>query len=100
MQRFSSCGTQLQKKNFSWIRVAVAKGNSFTHWVKTGYVHNSHFETLEIIQRTTVERYATWLSRAPVDCESTKYCLGDLARVMRGIATEQNNFFFMTSKRV
>ena len=87
------------EKDFAWMRVTAAGGDSLTHWVKAGLPHVSQFETLEITQRTAVEGFATGLSRAPVQSETTKHCLGDFARVMRGIASGQNDFFFMTSKR-
>lgn len=87
------------KKNFAWLRVTNAGGNSLTQWVEAGLPYVSQCEAIEITRRTTEEGFATGLSRASVESESTKHCLGDFARVMRGIATGQNDFFFMTAKR-
>lgn len=87
------------KKNFAWVRVTTAGDDSLTRWVKAGLPHVSKFDALEITDRTAEEGFATGLSRAPVDSESTRHCLGDFARVMRGIATGQNDFFFMTAKQ-
>lgn len=85
--------------DFAWTRVTVAGGASLTHWIKAGLPHISQFETLEVIRRTAAEGFATGLSRAPARSGAAKHCLGDFARVMRGIATGQNDFFFMTAKQ-
>lgn len=87
------------KKDFAWLRVATAGGDSLTHWVKAGLPHVSQSEALEITPRTAEEGFATGLSRTPSETDSTRHCLGDFARVMRGIATGQNDFFFMTARR-
>lgn len=87
------------KKQFAWVRVATAGEDSLTRWIKAGLPHVPKFDTLEITDRNAEEGFATGLSRAPTNSNSTRYCLGDFARVMRGIATGQNDFFFMTAKR-
>lgn len=87
------------KAEFSWLRVAIAGGDSLTRWIKAGLPDASNFEALEVTRRSATEGFATGLSRAPVESASTRHCLGDFARVMRGIATGRNDFFFMTAKR-
>ena len=87
------------QKDFAWVRVATAGGDSLTQWVNSGLPNASKFSSLEITRRTAEEGFATGLSRAPVESDTARHCLGDFARVMRGIATGQNEFFFMTAKR-
>ncbi len=87
------------KKDFAWVRVVAPGGDSLTRWIKAGLSHILSFEDLEINSRTAEEGFATGLSRAPSETESAQHCLGDFARVMRGIATGRNEFFFMTAKR-
>lgn len=87
------------KKDFAWMRVTAAGGNALSSWIRSGIPHFSKCEALESFSRPTIEAIATGLSRAPSESQITQYCLGDFARVMRGIATGQNDFFFMTSER-
>jgi adenine-specific DNA-methyltransferase len=88
------------QKNFAWVRVTAAKSDSLTQWIKSGLVCRSTFNNLEITDRAAEEGFATGLSRSPTEFQSSKHRLGDFARVMRGIATGRNDFFFMTAKQV
>lgn len=89
----------LPKKQFAWVRVSTPGETSLTEWIKTGLPHVSRYATLEIRDRSAEEGFATGLSRAPTGGSAQRHSLGDFARVMRGIATGCNEFFFMTAKR-
>ena len=87
------------KDDFAWARVSVAGGDALTKWIDAGLPNSSQCEAITVTHRTAEEGFSTGLSRAPGNADSTQHCLGDFARVMRGIATGQNDFFFMTAKR-
>lgn len=87
------------KEKFVWARVTESETGSLRQWIDAGLPSEFTSETLEIMERTAEEGFATGLSRAPLESEITRHCLGDFARVMRGIATGQNDFFFMTLQR-
>ena len=86
-------------KHLAWVRVTEAGGGALARWVQAGRPEAPEFESLEIIRRVAEEGFATGLSRAPQSAEGARHCLGDFARVMRGIATGENEFFFMTPGR-
>lgn len=50
------------------------------------------------VQRELTEGLNTGLNRA-MPTETHEYCMGDVCRVMRGIATGGNELFFMTQKK-
>lgn len=54
---------------------------------------------LRVIARDLAEALTTGLSREPLDRPNGRYVLGDFVKVMRGIATGANDFFFMTVER-
>jgi hypothetical protein len=56
-------------------------------------------EDLSICQRRLAEGLTTGLSREPIEERFTGPILGDFAKVMRGIATGANEFFFLTAKQ-
>ncbi len=84
---------------FPWVKVHAAGGDALAQWMKAGLPSISDHPDLEIARRTAIEGFATGLSRAPLMTPATQYCLGDFARVMRGIATGENEFFFMTAEK-
>ncbi|MFA6404512.1 MAG: N-6 DNA methylase [Candidatus Paceibacterota bacterium] len=57
------------------------------------------FSDLVIYDRDLEEAISTGLSRAPQD-RKFEFTLVDFAKVMRGIATGANEFFFLTKKKV
>ena len=85
--------------HFAWARVKEAETDALRRWVQEGRFDDATMDSLDVIRRTTEEGFATGLSRAPVADEGSQRCLGDFARVMRGIATGENEFFFMTPGR-
>lgn len=87
------------QKHFTWARLTKSHGNSLLRWVELNTPINANIPDIEITQRTLEEGYSTGFSRPPNKTQATKYRLGDFARVTRGIASGQNDFFFMTAEK-
>lgn len=82
--------------DFSWIRCLVPETDDLIRCVHASFRLES--PTLEVHRRTIAEGLATGLSRPPQQPHKGAI-LADYARVMRGIATGDNDFFFMTRAR-
>jgi len=78
-----------------WARCTEAGTDQLKDWVASDF-HETPSETISVFSRNLSEALATGLSRPPVDKEHTGHTLGDFARVVRGIATGANSFFFLT----
>jgi adenine-specific DNA-methyltransferase len=80
---------------FWWARCRVPETDGLVTWVRSGFAETMD-ESLVIHRRTIAEGLATGLSRPP---QGEIYCgpiLADYAMVLRGIATGDNDFFFLT----
>lgn len=87
------------KKTFKWVKVNQAYSDELLRFVTSNFQLNS-FYCLEIFTRELKEGLATGLSRPKQNHNGFKFHLNDFAKVMRGIATGSNEFFFLTSQRV
>lgn len=85
-------------KHLHWARVERAGTTELRNWVDSGF--NREVPDLITITRVTESTVLSGLSRPPVTKGSDGTPLFDLAKVMRGIATGDNEFFFLTSKQV
>lgn len=85
-------------RSLLWVR-AKHPGSSDLLGLVTSSFRNRNFTTLEIFPRTLKESLRTGLSRSPQTENGFRYHLSDFARVMRGIATGANDFFFLTQER-
>ena len=83
------------QKEFLWARCTLGPTNALRKWTVSGFEDTSG-EIIQVHKRSLSEGIDTGLSRPPTKNNSTTLTLGDLARVMRGIATGYNNFFFLT----
>jgi adenine-specific DNA-methyltransferase len=81
-----------------WIKVNQANEELF-NFVKSDF-QNSNYPTLEINHRDLKEALGTGLSRPKQNHCDFKYHLNDFAKVIRGIATGANDFFFLTTQQV
>lgn len=81
---------------FPWVFVQAAAPHDLRRWIEHP---GQPADSLKISPRTLAEGLATGLSRPPQGAASTEFCLGDFARVMRGIVTGDNDFFFLTSRQ-
>ncbi|MDR3229068.1 MAG: SAM-dependent methyltransferase [Puniceicoccales bacterium] len=87
------------QKILQWVRVKEAYSPELKNFVRAGFIPEAR-PTLEITERTLEEGIKTGLSRPPQTNATSKFHLSDFARVMRGIATGANEFFFLTSRQV
>jgi adenine-specific DNA-methyltransferase len=90
-----------------------AKPQQTLHWVKANEAYSSdlfrfissnfqekELPTLEIVNRQLKEGIATGFSRPEQNHNGFRFHLNDFAKVMRGIATGSNEFFFLTTQQV
>ncbi|MCA1634985.1 MAG: SAM-dependent methyltransferase [Acidobacteria bacterium] len=82
---------------FLWARCIQADTDELKAWVTA--VFQLPGESLSVHQRNLSEGLSTGFSRPPVENESDDPTLGEFAKVMRGIATGANEFFFLTKTR-
>lgn len=88
----------LPNSELRWV-VCRRRGEALSKWVESGFT--TGIRGVEVDGRTLVEALGTGLSR-PREAgqeESNGFRLGQAARVMRGIATGCNQFFFLTARR-
>jgi hypothetical protein len=82
-----------------WAQCHEAETDDLREWIASG-LHGKNYAALTIHQRSLSEALATGLSRAPQRQTSSQLCLGDLAKVVRGVATGANKFFFLTREQI
>ncbi len=87
-----------QLKTIQWVKANEAHSKDFFDFVRSDF-KNKEYSSLEIIERDLEEALKTGLSRPEQNHCDFKYCLKDFARVMRGIATGANDFFFLTRQQ-
>jgi hypothetical protein len=91
---------ELPVQSLLWCRCGD-RSETLKEWFQQGMPASWASESLAIGERALVEALATGLSRQPVTGLSQEGpVLGDYARVMRGIATGDNHFFFLTPQQV
>jgi len=83
------------KATFCWARVFDPEPDSLMLLVTNGFA-KSEAHSLKAQERNLREALKTGLSRPPQTGIEFEYHLSDFARVMRGIATGANEFFFLT----
>ena len=81
-----------------WARCRQPETDTLHRWTSSGFMESDP-QVLDIRRRAVSEAVETGLSRPPTDHEDGETRLGDFARVMRGIATGANAFFFLTRQR-
>ena len=86
------------RQEFFWTRCTLGPTNALRRWTISGF-RDTDSEDIEIHHRDLLEGLRTGLSRPPMKNDSATLTLGDLASVMRGIATGCNDFFFLTRER-
>ncbi|BCX05309.1 MAG: XamI DNA methyltransferase [Candidatus Roseilinea sp.] len=84
---------------FYWARCYRPGTGVVADWVRRSFGELDSADLLAI-RRDRREGILTGLSRERVPTQTHKYVLGDFARVMRGVATGANDFFFMTLERM
>lgn len=86
------------KAQVLWIKCYRPATDSLKRWVRSGF-ENAPEQDLFVVVRDLKEALSTGLSREPFPECNAKYVLGDFVKVMRGIATGANDFFFMAVEK-
>ncbi len=86
------------RQEFLWAKCILGPTNALRRWALSAF-SDADSKDVEVHKRSLREGLATGLSRPPTKNNSTVLTLGDLAKVMRGIATGCNDFFFLTRDR-
>lgn len=82
---------------FWWAKCLIRETGHLKTWIASGFKETGR--ALEVFRRCLSEGLATGLSRPPGEVKTAASVLGDYARVMRGIATGANDFFFLTTRQ-
>jgi len=82
-----------------WVKANEAYSTDLNDFISSNFKRRK-FETLEIITRQLKEGVDTGFSRPEQNHNGFKFHLNDFAKVMRGIATGSNEFFFLTAQQV
>ncbi len=85
------------EKTLVWARCETTNPDQLQGWVQSGF--KSASAGIEVASRPLSEALKTGFSRRP-EAASSGPVLGDFARVMRGIATGANEFFFLTGAQI
>lgn len=83
------------RKQLFWVRLKEPKDGGLWAWVVSGFKQQPEPSVL-IQERELSEALATGLSRPETRRLYESPMLGDYAQVLRGIATGNNDFFFLT----
>jgi len=84
--------------NLLWAKCLQANTPDLLEWCISDF-SRSDFVDIKIEKRELTEALKTGLSRPPQKDEHSGPVLGDFARVMRGVATGANDFFFLTAEK-
>jgi hypothetical protein len=82
---------------FWWAKCLEPETRQLKSWASSDFKETG--DAPEVFRRSLNEGLTTGLSRPPAEMNPASPLLGDYARVMRGIATGANDFFFLTAKR-
>lgn len=87
------------KGNFFWVKVNQAYCDDLLQFISSGF-ETQELKTIEITKRGLEEALKTGLSRPEQAPNGFTFHLNDFAKIMRGIATGSNEFFFLTRQQV
>jgi len=87
------------QSEFWWVRCHSAGTREMRNWVANGF-SSMRTSAFSVSQRRLDEGVATGLSRQPSESLVTGPTLGNFAKVLRGVATGANEFFFLTDEQV
>ena len=83
------------QKKLKWVKCLTSRSKGLFEFLKNDLVGKGYGD-LDIYERNIIEALSVGLSRVPRADYNFEYTLADFARVMRGIATGANEFFFLT----
>jgi len=82
-----------------WVKANEAYSSDLFRFISSNFKERE-FHSLDIVTRQLKEGLATGLSRPEQNHNGFRFHLNDFAKVMRGIATGSNEFFFLTAQQV
>lgn len=85
------------KTDFLWAICTTPDTNQLKQWTLSGFKQPS--DAISVQERSIDEGIATGLSRPRAENQADSLTLADFAKVMRGIATGANEYFFLTKKQ-
>lgn len=85
------------REEFQWAKCHTSIANGLRDWINSGFENAGN--TLEVQKRSLSEGLSTGLSRPQRASRKDLFTLGEVAHVVRGIATGANRYFFLTAKR-
>lgn len=88
----------LHEPHFTWARINEPSPDDLPEWFAHGFARSVP-QKVACVRREVSEAVVTGLSRPPFSAQAEGCRLGNLARVMRGIATGDNEFFLFTNER-
>lgn len=83
---------------FSWVHCHQAGVRTLRKWIASGFNEEAP-EDFTVTSRNLNEAITTGLSRWPIANQNTGPTLGDFAKVLRGVATGANDYFFLTAEQ-
>jgi len=86
------------QETLHWVRCHEAGSNQLRDWIASDFASASP-TTFSVTIRQLDEAIATGLSRAPNETVTGGPTLGDFAKVLRGVATGANEYFFLTKQQ-
>ena len=86
------------KEKMTWVKCLAPQNRGLFELLKNDLVGKS-YDDLDIYERDLTEALSVGLSRAPRTDHNFEFTLTDFARVVRGIATGANEFFFLTREK-
>ena len=86
------------QREFFWTKCLLRPTDALRAWTVSGFGDIAS-KAIKVHKRDLTEGLSTGLSRPPTKRDSTSVTLGNLASVMRGIATGSNEFFFLTREK-
>lgn len=86
------------EKRFFWVQCTEPQTEQLKAWTLSGFKGTQN-NALSIYKRQLSEGLSTGLSRKAMKRKTIGPTLGDFAKVLRGIATGANEFFFLTKSQ-
>lgn len=87
------------QERFLWVNCRERETATLRDWIASGY-SDEFAQGFSVTSRSLDEGIATGLSRPPLDARIVGPTLGDFAKVLRGVATGANDFFFLTREQM
>jgi len=89
----------LPKEKFFWVKCYHPESSSLRAWIRSGFENTISNGEFYVARRDLKEGLLTGFSRGLLPKIDSTYCLGDFVKVMRGVATGANDFFFITNDK-